>query len=114
MLTNKGLKSCDKKETLKLYPMSVHFNQNSIATIISFKEVANIPGVRITADKNQERAMTVNLQYDSFSNSSSAHIGSIIMTQKRKIRRQKKTNNINNNAIIDYSCIQTVKKIQTS
>ena len=60
--TNGGLNSLDKKVTLKLFPMNVHFNQNSMSNILSFKEVADIPGVRITTETNQERAMTVTLK----------------------------------------------------
>ena len=66
MSTNGSLKNSDKKATLKRFPMTVQFNQNSIATIISFKEVTYIPGVRITTDTNQERAMTVTLQNGKF------------------------------------------------
>ena len=59
--TNRGLISFDKNSNLKRLPMKVHFNKNSMATILSFKEVADIPGVRITTDTKQERAMTVYL-----------------------------------------------------
>ena len=48
--TNGGLISFDKKSNLKLLPMKVHFNKNSMATILSFKEAVYIPGVRITTD----------------------------------------------------------------
>ena len=37
--TNGGLISFDKNSTLKLLPMKVHFNKNSMAAILSFKEV---------------------------------------------------------------------------
>ena len=66
MSTNGSLKNSDKKATLKRFPMTVQFNQNSIATIISFKEVTYIPGVRITTEKNQERVMTVTITWKSF------------------------------------------------
>ena len=59
--TNGGLISFDKKSTLKLLPMKVHFNQNYMATILSFKELADILGVIITTDTKQERAMLVSL-----------------------------------------------------
>ena len=58
---NGGLISFDKKSTLKLLPMKVHFNKNSMAKILSFKEVAYIPGVRITTDTEKEISMTVYL-----------------------------------------------------
>ena len=51
--TNGGLISFYKNSTLKLLPMKVHFNKDSIATIISFKEVADILGVKITTDMKQ-------------------------------------------------------------
>ena len=51
---NGGLISFDKKSTFKLLPMKVHFNKNSMATILSFKEVADIPGVRITTDTEKK------------------------------------------------------------
>ena len=42
--------------------MKVHLNQNSIAAILSFKEVDDIPGVIIATDTKQERAMAVSLR----------------------------------------------------
>ena len=42
--------------------MTVHFNQNSMATILSFNEVTDIPGVRINTDTNQECVVTVTPQ----------------------------------------------------
>ena len=59
--TNGGLISFDKKSALKLLPMKVHFNKNSMANILSFKEVADILGVRITPDTKQERLVIVYL-----------------------------------------------------
>ena len=59
--TNGGLISFDSKSTLKLLPMKVHFTKNAMATILSFKEVADIPGVRITTDTETERAMKLSL-----------------------------------------------------
>ena len=64
--TNGGLKSFGKKATRKLSPLTVHFNQNYMATILSFKEVVYILGMRITTDTNQERAITVTLQNGRF------------------------------------------------
>ena len=59
--TNGGLISFDKKSTMKILSMKVNFNINFMATILSFKEVADIPGVRTTTDTKQERAMMVYL-----------------------------------------------------
>ena len=46
--------------------MTVQFNKNSMTIILSFKEVADIQGARITTDTNQERAMTVTLKWKVF------------------------------------------------
>ena len=59
---NGGLKSFNKKATLKRFPMTVHFNQNSMTTILSFKEVTDILRVKITTEKNEEHAMMVTPQ----------------------------------------------------
>ena len=64
--TNGGLKIFDKKATLELFPMTVHFNQNYMSTILLFKEVAYTPGVRITTDTNKKHAMTATLKMESF------------------------------------------------
>ena len=52
--TNGGLISFDKKSTLKILPMKVHFNRDSMATILSSKEVEDIPGLRITTDTEKK------------------------------------------------------------
>ena len=61
-----------------------------MTTMLSFKEVTYIPGVRITTDTNQERAVTVTLQNGKFSNSRRANLDTIITTQKINMTRQKK------------------------
>ena len=42
--------------SLHITPLRVHYNPDSIATMLEFKDVANIPGARITADTSTERA----------------------------------------------------------
>ena len=73
-----GLRSCDDEETLhivtnggslsysvigncKLLPVQMHYNQDSIANVLSLKSVASIPGVRVTMDSGVERAIMVEL-----------------------------------------------------
>ena len=55
IVTNGG--SVDYKEVsdLKVVPLTVHFNKNSLANILSFKHVESIPGVYITIDKAVEK-----------------------------------------------------------
>ena len=42
--TNGGLKSFDKKATLNLFPMTLHFKQNFMETDILFKGSGRYPG----------------------------------------------------------------------
>ena len=94
--------------------MTVHFNQNSMATILSFKEVVDIPGVRIATDTNQERAMTVTLEMEFFSGSRSANLGSIFTTQKRKMTMHKKKITLITIPLLIILVFRQSRKIQTS
>ena len=95
--------------------MTVHFNKNSMATILSFKGVVYTPYARITMDKNQERAMTVTIQkVQSFSNSRSANLGSIFTTQKRKITSQNKKITLITIPSLIILVLRPSRKIQTS
>ena len=57
--TNGGTKIFGKIAPLKLFPLDVHFNRESMATILSLKSVADIPDVRIFMDTLKERAISV-------------------------------------------------------
>jgi hypothetical protein len=57
--TNGGTKIFGKIAPLKLLPLEVHFNRESMATILSLKSVADIPNVRISMDTQKERAISV-------------------------------------------------------
>ena len=50
MSTNGGNKNFNKKVVLKLLPILVHFEEDSLATVLSLKDVANINGVHVTMD----------------------------------------------------------------
>ena len=94
--------------------MKVHFNKNYITTVMSFKEVADIPGVRITTDTKQERAMTVylgngrNLKFKEWES------GLYFYDMEKKENNVEETNNINENEIIHYSYLQTVQENKIS
>ena len=45
----------------KLMPIKMFFNKNSLATILSFHDVAEIPGVNIRINKSEDRAIFVAL-----------------------------------------------------
>ena len=50
MSTNGGDKTFTKKAILRLLPIPVHFEEDSLATVISLKDIANIDGVYVTMD----------------------------------------------------------------
>ena len=39
-----------------------HFNKDSLANVLSFKQVSELPGVKITADTSKEDALTVHFK----------------------------------------------------
>ena len=81
---------------------------------ISLKEVADIPGGRISTDTNQGFAMTVTLRMESFSSSRSSNMGSIFTTQKRNMTRQKRTITLITISLLIIPVFRPSRKIQTS
>ena len=61
IVTNGGKQIYDEVAMMKDFPLQVHFNRESLANIISFRDVANIPGVVIKMDSSKERAITVEM-----------------------------------------------------
>jgi hypothetical protein len=61
IVTNGGTQSFKKTGTLKVLPLQVHVNPSSLANILSLKDVASIPGIRITMDTEVERAIHVHV-----------------------------------------------------
>ena len=59
VFTNGGQKTFDEIGDLKMLPLKMHFNEDSMANILCLKDVANIEGVQITMDSLKERAMLV-------------------------------------------------------
>ena len=59
IFTNGGSQFFDKMGSFKFFPLSVHFNPDSMANILAMKDVASIPGVRITYDSAKERLILV-------------------------------------------------------
>ena len=62
MLTNGGSVTYKEVADCKLLPLKVHFNKNSMANVLSFKQVSEIPGAKITTDTSKEDAFTVHLK----------------------------------------------------
>ena len=61
VVTNGGSEKFQQQGTLKLLPLNVHFNNNSIANIISLSDIANMDGAKLTMDTSVERAINVHV-----------------------------------------------------
>jgi len=59
LMTNASDKEFNWIGDLTLFPLQVHFDKQSIATILSLKDVGNIPGVSICMDTRKEKAIIV-------------------------------------------------------
>ena len=60
--TNGGGMVYTSEAKLKLFPLVVHYNPNSIATILSIKDVASLPGCYMTMDTRQAREIVVSFE----------------------------------------------------
>ena len=108
--TNGGLISFDKNSTLKLLPMKVHFNKDSMDTILYFKGVADILGVRITTDTKQERAMTVSLGNGRTLKFKECKSGLYFYDTEKKENNVEEISNMNENEIIEFSYLKTIQE----
>ena len=63
VLANRGSLLFDRKVRLNFLPLNVQVNYDSLLTVISFKDVNNIIGVRVTMDTSIEKAMNTILRY---------------------------------------------------
>ena len=77
--------------------------------ILSFKEVTDIPGVRITTDTEKERAMTLSLGNGRTLKFKECESGIYFHDTERETNNVEETNNINGD-VIDYSYLQTVQE----
>ena len=57
--TNGGPKRFTKEADLKLFPMKVYFEQESLATVLSYYQVKNLPDFKIHTDTDIEDAINV-------------------------------------------------------
>ena len=64
VITNGGSQTFDKIGYLITMPIKVHYNLENLSTLLSFKDVSAIPGVRITIDTDQENDFTVSIGTD--------------------------------------------------
>ena len=61
IISSGGMVSYDTTGTFKLFNMPVYYNPNTLANVISFKQLARMDGVRITTDTAVEKAMFVHI-----------------------------------------------------
>ena len=59
LTTNGGFQTFKQLASLNMFPLQLHYNSSSLATILSVKDVALIPGVYITMDTREENSMLV-------------------------------------------------------
>jgi hypothetical protein len=57
--TNGGSQFFNRMGMLMVMPIPVHFNPDSMANILSMKDVVSLPGVTVTMDSSKERALLV-------------------------------------------------------
>ena len=62
VVTNGGVQDFNEEATLKLLPLKVHFNEQSLANIVALSDVANMPGARVTMDTDKERAILLHFE----------------------------------------------------
>ena len=62
VITNGGAQTFEEEGILNFLPLKVHFNENSVANILSLSDVANLPGATLKMDTSVARA--INLSYN--------------------------------------------------
>ena len=62
VVTNGGGMIFKQQGRMKMFPLTVHYDQNSIATILSFHAVNKLPGVRVYYDNQVEDIIHVQLE----------------------------------------------------
>ena len=62
--------------------MNVHVNDNSLATILSLKDVSNNPGVHVTMDTLKDKAMNEIMTDGTFLSSRDVYWGYTIMIRR--------------------------------
>ena len=63
--SNGGRQEYFLKSQMKLFPIAVHYNEESIANIVSLKDLLNVNDVQVTMDSLKDKALVVT--YDNLS-----------------------------------------------
>ena len=83
---------------MNLLPILVHFEEDSLATVLSLKEVDNIKGVYVTMDTSVEKSILVHLGDGKVLKFLEWDLGIYFYD----------TRNNNNKSVVSYSAVQTV------
>ena len=83
---------------MKLLPIPVHFEEDSLARVLSLKDVSNIKGVYVTMDTRAEKSILVHLSDKKVLNFLECDSGLYFYD----------TRNNNNKSVVSYSAVQTV------
>ena len=62
IITNEGSVIYKEVADSKGLPLKAHFNKDSLANVLSFKQVLEFSGVKITVDTSKEDAFSVHLK----------------------------------------------------
>ena len=103
--TNGGAQHYVKVADLIVFPIRVHFNENSMANILSFKTVANMEGTRITMDTRSGNSIHVFLSDGTKYEFKQYKNGLYYFDTNDKIKSIGK----NKDSVINYSFLNTVQ-----
>ena len=98
--TNGGDKKFTKKAILNLLPIPVHLEEDSLAAVISLKDIVNIDEVYVAMDSRVEKSISVHLGEGKVLNFLECDSGLYFYD----------TRNDNNKNIVSYSAVQTVRE----
>ena len=100
MSTNGGNKTFSKKAMLKMLPLPVFFEEDSLGTVLSLNDVSKIKGARLIMDTEKEKAIYLHLGNGKTFKFSACDSGLYIYDLR----------NDNNKNVTAYSAVQTVRE----
>jgi len=99
LATNGRQLTFDKVAKLKIFPIKVFFNPSSIATILSLRDIAGLPGVCLTMDTSKKRAILLHMSDGSVAKFKEGSAGLYFYDMD---------NNSNSSNVFGYMAAQTV------
>ena len=96
IITNGGSKLYETFGDVTFLPVAAYYNRDSLANVLSFKKVSEIPGVRITVDTAVENAILVHMKNGTTHKFHECHDGLYFMDM------EKYNSNYNNSVVTAY------------